>query len=128
MNPIEVGYYLTPGLAVGIEIQENNVFIADGNFGLRIIDVSNPIFPFEKGFYHNPFSSIQWTLEVQTNGNYAFLADYYKGLIIIDINSCIFQPFITRIVLIFTIFGFNIIASVIFLTIRQRDLKITIFF
>jgi hypothetical protein len=41
-TPPEVGFYDTPGGAVGVAISGSYAYVADGGAGLRIINVSNP--------------------------------------------------------------------------------------
>jgi len=43
--PGEVGAYDTPGLAYGLDISDTLTYIADGDAGLQIVDVSNPLMP-----------------------------------------------------------------------------------
>ena len=49
--PVEVGYYDTPGEAIGIQVVGTLAYVADGSSGLRIINVSNPSAPVEIGYY-----------------------------------------------------------------------------
>ena len=79
-NPVEVGYYDTPGPAFGVAVAGNHVYVADAWAGLRVISVSDPANPVEVGYYDTPGSA--WGVAVV--GNYAYVADYYAGLQIIE--------------------------------------------
>jgi hypothetical protein len=81
--PTLVGSYDTPGQAVGVQVVGNYAYVADGDSGLQIIDISNPQNPIFKGNYDTP--SISYDLKVV--GNYAYVADNHSGLQIIDISN-----------------------------------------
>ena len=81
--PTLVGSYDTPGQAVGVQVVGNYAYVADGDSGLQIIDISNPQNPILKGNYDTP--GLSYGLKVV--GNYAYVADYYNGLQIIDISN-----------------------------------------
>ena len=53
-NPVEVGYYDTPGYAWDVAVSGSYAYIADGISGLRVIDISNPSNPVEVGYYDTP--------------------------------------------------------------------------
>lgn len=50
-NPVEVGFYDTPGYALAVHVVGGYAYVADGDAGLRVIDVSDPAAPSEAGFY-----------------------------------------------------------------------------
>ncbi|MDP8239314.1 MAG: choice-of-anchor D domain-containing protein [Candidatus Hatepunaea meridiana] len=79
----EVGSYDTPGDAQGIFVVNDFAYVADGNSGLRMIDVTDPENPDEIGFYNTPGTS----RAVFVIGNYAYVADFGSGLRIIDISD-----------------------------------------
>ncbi|MHA1145772.1 MAG: hypothetical protein ACTSRW_13615 [Candidatus Helarchaeota archaeon] len=59
-------------------------YIADGDSGLRIINVSNPANPFEYGFYDTP----GYVEGLKIAGDYAFIAEgLTHGLRIINISD-----------------------------------------
>ena len=43
--PTLAGTYNTPGTAWGVTVSEDNAFVADGSFGLQVIDISDPANP-----------------------------------------------------------------------------------
>jgi len=81
--PVEVGYYDTPGDAVGVQVVGTLAYVADDYSGLRIIDVSNPAAPIEVGFYDTPGRA----RGVQVVGTLAYVAGVYSGLRIIDVSN-----------------------------------------
>jgi len=61
----------------------NNLLCAAGqDSGLRIVNISNPLLPYEIGHYHTP-----WALGVYTLGSMTYIADSHLGLRIININN-----------------------------------------
>jgi len=82
-NPTEVGFYDTPGFAIGVAVSGNYAYIADHSAGLRIINVSTPASPTEVGFYDTPGSAFG----VAVAGNYAYVADGSSGLRIINVSN-----------------------------------------
>ncbi|MBD2289535.1 DUF4347 domain-containing protein [Microcystis wesenbergii FACHB-1317] len=77
-----VGNYDTSGYAYDVQVVGNYAYVADGDSGLQIIDISNPTNPTLKGNYDTG-----WAYGVQIVGNYAYIADTYTGLQIIDISN-----------------------------------------
>jgi hypothetical protein len=57
--------------------------VADENFGLQVIDISNPASPTLLGTYNTP----GYALGVTVSGDYAFVADQSSGLQVIDISN-----------------------------------------
>ena len=51
---ITVGTLDTPGYARDVEVMGDLAYVADGDSGLRVIDVSNPAFPVELGALGTP--------------------------------------------------------------------------
>ncbi len=81
-NIVKVGEILLPDFVREIEITYPYLFIANGEAGLRIVDVSNPSVPFEIGFLND--NSLITDIEVY--GDYVILGDLYKGISIIDVS------------------------------------------
>ncbi len=82
-NPIEVGYYDSPGYCCDINVLTSYAYIADWDEGIRIIDISNPSSPREVGFYNTP--GYCWNICVKDS--YAYVADDFAGLRIINISK-----------------------------------------
>jgi hypothetical protein len=71
-----------PDIVGCIAFLSGYIYVADGQGGLRIIDVSDPSAPFEAGFYDTPGDAD----EVSVAGSFAYVADS-SGLRIIDISD-----------------------------------------
>lgn len=74
INPsllIKISSYKTPGYAWGVGISGNYVYVADGDAGLRIIDVSNLQNLYEIGYYDIPGSA----RNIAVVNDYIFVAD-----------------------------------------------------
>jgi len=78
-----VGYYDTPGSAKGVFVSGNYAFVADGLYGVRIIDVSDVTNPVEVSYYDSPGVAHS----VYVYGNLMFVADGPEGLRIVDISD-----------------------------------------
>ena len=79
----QVGSYNTTGNASGVQVVGNYAYVADGNSGLQIIDISNPNAPVLAGSYDTSGAA----RGVQVVGNYAYVADGNSGLQIINISN-----------------------------------------
>ncbi len=73
----------TPGIAKGICASNSHAYVAD-IFSTRIINVSNPVNPFEVGVYEN---LVFFAQDVAISGNYAYVAYGVDGLRIVDISN-----------------------------------------
>ncbi len=78
-----VSYFDTPGSAEGVAIEDCYVYVADGDSGLRIIDVSDKTNPKEIAFYNTEGIA----MDVVVNDSKAYVADGTNGLCIIDISN-----------------------------------------
>jgi len=68
----------------GIYVAPGYVYLANRWGGLRIIDISNPSYPTEVGYY----GQIEDAQSVYVNDNYAYVSDIYVGLLkVIDISD-----------------------------------------
>ncbi len=81
-----VGYYDTPGAAKGVFVSGNYAFVADGLYGVRIIDISDVTNPVEVSYYDSPGVAHK----VYVLGNLMFVADGPEGLRIVDITDPLF--------------------------------------
>jgi hypothetical protein len=82
-NPVEVGFYDTPGWASGVVAAGSYVYVADGESGLRVINVATPTAPFEVGFWQTS----SYVQDLVLGDNYAYLAAGSEGLRIINIAN-----------------------------------------
>lgn len=82
--PMELGRLLLPGPVEGVVVGEDGyAYIADGDDGLRIIDVSDPTIPIEVGF----LDTNKWAYSVDIVGEFAYVADHWDGLRIINVSD-----------------------------------------
>jgi hypothetical protein len=81
--PILVGSFDRPNVhwVLGVAVSGNYAFLADQDYGLLIIDISDPANPTLLGTYDVP----SYTKNVVVSGDYAFVADDHSGLYVIDI-------------------------------------------
>ncbi len=86
-NPALLVSYDTPGEAYGMYLKDNYAYIADGEEGLRIIDISNESTPNEIGYYTADSMFSSSFLDVIVDGNYAYVADWWLGVRIIDVSD-----------------------------------------
>lgn len=84
LQPIESGFYQTPGKAHAVFVSGNYAYVADDTAGLRVLDVSNPASPFEVGFFDLGNTKAN---NVVVSGNYAYIAYGASGLQIVDVSN-----------------------------------------
>ncbi|RIL09192.1 hypothetical protein DCC79_11765 [bacterium] len=78
-----MGWLDTPGNAYGVHVSGDTAYVADGDGGLRVIDVSNPYAPREMGWLNTPGNATG----VHVSGSTAYVADWDAGLQVIDVSS-----------------------------------------
>jgi hypothetical protein len=94
-NPITSGTYSSPGRPGTLTIVDNYAYVAEsmicgGGFcdpnggGLRILNVTNPIFPYQMSHYNQTFHT---ALDIIVNGNYAYVAAWFDGLRVLDVGN-----------------------------------------
>ncbi|MBI5870380.1 MAG: hypothetical protein HZB44_05390 [Actinobacteria bacterium] len=76
------GSYSTPGHSYDVAVSGIYAYIADGGYGLRIINISNPASPTLAGFYDTPAAASG----LDISGSYAYVADD-TSLQIINISN-----------------------------------------
>ncbi len=81
-NPVQAGSLWVEGDNPGISVSDTIAFIADGWIGLRVIDISNPPYPYPETCYELPYGASN----VFVLGSYAFLSGS-PGLRILDISD-----------------------------------------
>ena len=79
----EIGRYDTIGDAYGVAVSDSYAYVADGESGLVVIDISNSAASILVGNYDTAGSA--WG--VVASGSYAYVADGENGLVIIDISN-----------------------------------------
>ncbi|GAB4433801.1 MAG: hypothetical protein Kow0031_15420 [Anaerolineae bacterium] len=80
--PSSAGYFELPGYAYNLAIDSafENAFVADGAFGLRVVNIKTLSNMSEK----SAVAGVGQPQDVALNGNYAFLADGVAGLKIVN--------------------------------------------
>jgi hypothetical protein len=88
-SPTYLGGIVIPGsFARSVFVKEGFAYVAAGDSGLQIVDVSNPGAPAIVGRWEQPSNDIAHTaLTVTISGDYAYLADGYAGLEIINVTD-----------------------------------------
>jgi hypothetical protein len=82
-DPYEVGFYNTPGQARGLAISGDYAYVADGDSGLRIVDISVPGSLSEVG----SFDTAGYAEAVEVFGKIALVADGGGGLVLLNCAS-----------------------------------------
>jgi len=67
-----------------IKCEGNLLFLADNSFGLKILNISNPISPSLVSQYGDTFNH---TLDIDIQGKFAYIADGTDGMEIVDISN-----------------------------------------
>jgi len=86
-NPIQVGWYESPGSGGDVFAKDSLLYFADGGRGLRMMDVRVPSQPRE--ITHYPTGDVCWELVKQ--GNYLYVAHGGDGLRVLDVCNPV-QP------------------------------------
>ncbi len=88
-SPLEIASLNTPYTIYDLAVVDDYAYLAAGDGGLRIIDVSDPSHPNPVGGYMcTDRCPADMAIGVNVLGNYAYLATYYDGvLVIIDVAN-----------------------------------------
>jgi len=78
-----IGSYNTAGEAMGVFVDNQYAYVADGYSGLRIIEITDPANPVSV----NSLTTLDRARGIDIHGNYAYIADDYAGLTIVDITD-----------------------------------------
>jgi hypothetical protein len=82
-DPYEVGFYNTPGQARGVAVWGDYAYVADGDAGLRIVDISVQGSLSEVG----SFDTTGYAAAVEGVGSIAVVADGGGGVVLLDCTS-----------------------------------------
>jgi hypothetical protein len=82
-KPKVVAFHSTPGVAYGVQVSGNKVYVADDWCGIRVIDISDIKNPHEVGYLETP--GFAWDIKI--SGSLAFVSAYNGGLRIVDISN-----------------------------------------
>ncbi len=81
--PIEVGYYEGASSTYGVDVSGNYVYLANGQEGLWIVDISNVSSPKLVG----KFQIDDFVKEVKVKDSKAYIGTWESGLIILDVSN-----------------------------------------
>lgn len=81
-SPIVVYDYPTWECAWDTFVVDNRAYIADGNPGIQIVDVSDPANPIQVGAYDTVYAN-----DVVVSGDYIYVADAWGGLAILTLST-----------------------------------------
>lgn len=85
-KPSEVGRIITPSVVGAITVSGGYAYIADGNSGLSIVDITDPASPKLVGTYAGTYGNPAYSVVV--SGHYAYVTNQFPGnLQIIDISD-----------------------------------------
>ena len=82
-DPYEVGFVNTPGQARGVAVSGDYAYVADGERGLRVIDITTPGDPLEIGSY----DTSGYAESVEMLGRVAMVADGSGGVVLVDCHT-----------------------------------------
>lgn len=80
---VVLGSLDTSGWAQGLTLSGNFAYLADGDAGLQVMDISNPANPQRVGGY----DTSEYALAVVVSGNCAYVADGFSGVQAIDVSN-----------------------------------------
>jgi hypothetical protein len=80
---LEIGQLATSGNAYGIYVSNSLAYIAQGDSGLLVVDVSNPANPIRKGLCDTPGDAVS----VHVTGIHAYVADGFEGLQTLNVSN-----------------------------------------
>jgi len=119
-NPVEMGKLVLPDLISDIVISGNYAFVADGNAGLRIIDISDPSAPKEQGAFTDLSHKADY---VAVNGDYAYLLAY-NILYVINITDLSTPQKVSTLILSYSIYGMAAQGNYVYLAAGAKGVGI----
>jgi hypothetical protein len=69
--------------AKDVAVSGSHIYVAANDYGLRVVNISDPSVPVAAGFSDTPGMA----LGVAVSGSYAYVADYHSGLRVINISD-----------------------------------------
>jgi len=82
-NPECIGEYVLPVIPERIFVRDTFAYVADGNAGLRIINIADPAAPYEAGY----FDTDGYAKSIYVVDSFAYVADKDSGMRIINIKD-----------------------------------------
>jgi WD40 repeat protein len=81
--PTAMSFLSLPGFANGVDVDGEHAYVAAGNAGLHVVDVSDPSAPVRVATFNTPGNAN----DVRVQNGYAYVADGASGLQIVDVNN-----------------------------------------
>lgn len=78
----KLSLHYTPGFAREVVVSGEHAYVADGEGGLRVLNVADPTFPAEVGFYDTP-ETPGMASSLALAGEHVYLADEEGGLVVL---------------------------------------------
>ena len=75
-NPTEVAFYPTPYETAWLALSGDRLYVAEGSYGVEVVDVSDPTAPVRVG----GFDTLGSARTLAIDGSYLFVADAEGGL------------------------------------------------
>lgn len=82
-RPTRAGIHNTSGTSHAVVVVGDRAFVADGEAGVQILDVSNPAAAVHLGGFNTSGTAV----DLQVDGNWAYVADSDAGLAILDVRN-----------------------------------------
>ena len=84
-NPSKIGQVTLPGIIMGIKLLGQYAYVADGEGGLQVVDISSPSTPKIAGYYSTTNNS--WSDGIAIYGGTVYVADEIAGLEIFSLGN-----------------------------------------
>lgn len=84
LTPEIRGFLGTGGIATAVDVEGSYAYVADGAFGMRVINIADPAAPQAVGA---PFDTLGEAQGIDVFGSYAFIADGPGGLHIVNVSE-----------------------------------------
>jgi hypothetical protein len=84
-SPSKIIQLTLPGIVTGIKLLNQYAYVSDGEGGLQVVDISNPMTPKIAGFYST--TNYTWATSVYIYGGRAYVSDQVAGLEIFDLGN-----------------------------------------
>ena len=81
----KVGQIVLPGLVEGIDFFGQYAYVADGEGGVQVVDISNPNLPLIRGFYFS--TNYTYATSIKISSGRAYVSDGLAGLDILDLGN-----------------------------------------
>jgi len=91
-SPVEVGHVSLPGNATDVILDGKYAYVACGNAGVAVVDISDPALPDVKSIYNTDGTASKLVLQ----GNTLFVADGLGGVCVLDVVNPHHITYVTK--------------------------------